>query len=318
METRTNINMNNVQWGLAIIILLISLSFIFPPEYLVTLQVSRYAIHWMFICLVMGIIFMFMNHEKLLFISFFSAGILALFLLYSYNSSINLANKALKDSISIEFVNPSLSTVDLDSTYLLIISENPDILILEEITPEWKWLTEELKKFFSSYVILNRVDPYGKAIFSKFAFNRIDTLDPINNPVIIANTSLMDSMKVQISVANSLPAVTRKDIQKLNDRLIEISNMISNSSTHHLFNANLNLVPWDKLIRDFKINTKLSSSRRDQSDGSTGSQIWKVLNAPMNEIYYSNELECSAFKEITDSKGNSIGLYGRYQLKEKK
>ena len=92
--------------------------------------------------------------------------------------------------------------------------------------------------------------------------------------------------------------------------------MINSIVSPHIISANFNLVPWDKQMRDFKLNTKLNSSRRDQNDGSNNSQIWNVLNVPMNEIFYSQELECAAFKEIVDFKGNSIGLYGKYQLKK--
>ncbi len=315
-EAKKNVALTNIEWAIAICILIISFIFIFPPEYLLTKQISRFAIQWMFICLALGIIFMFMDYEKLLFISFSSAGAIASFLLYSYNSSFNLAANSTEESLSIAFVNPSLSTDEIDSTQYKILKLDPDIIILDELSPDWKKLTLELNLKYSNSVVLNRIDPYGKAIFSKYEFIEIDTIDPTINPVLSIQTTLASKKKIQITVANSLPAVTKSDIKKLNIRLLELSTLINSISSPHILSANLNLVPWDKQMRDFKINTKLNSSRRDQSDGSTNTLIWNVLNVPMNEIFYSKELECAVFKEINDYKGNSIGLYGKYQLKK--
>lgn len=316
MDQKKTNAITNIQWSIAICIILISCVFLFPPEYLLANQISRYAIHWMFLCLMLGIMFMFMDWEKLLFISFSCAGLLASFLLYSYNSSISLASDSSNESLSIAFVNPSLSTDDFDQTYKLIISQNPDVLIVEEVTPEWRWLMEELKERFGNNVVLNRVDPFGKAIFSKFELNEIDTFDQNGNPILSLKVKFRDQKNLHIAVANSLPAVTKSDLKKLNSRLLELSTIINAIKSAHILSANLNLVPWESQLREFKVNTSLTSSRRDQNDGSSNTQIWNILNVPMNEIYFSEELECSAFKEIIDSRNNSIGLFGRYQYKK--
>ncbi|NOT37486.1 MAG: endonuclease/exonuclease/phosphatase family protein [Saprospiraceae bacterium] len=317
MEHKQTAAITNLQWSIAICIILISCIFLFPPEYLLAKQISRYALLWMFLCLILGIGFMFLDWEKLLFISFTCAGLIASFLLYSYNSAINFANNSTQESLSMVFVNPSLSTDDFDNTYKVIVEQNPDVLIIEEVTPEWRWLMVELKEKFENYVELNRVDPFGKAIFSKYKFNRIDTVDADNNPILSVRINLSEQKEILISVANFLPAVTKTDLRKLNSRLLELSTIINSLEVPHILSANLNLVPWDRQIREFKVNTKMSSSRRDQIDGSSNTQIWNILNVPMNEIYYSENLECSGFKEINDTKNNSIGLFGRYQFKIK-
>ncbi|MEP7194951.1 MAG: endonuclease/exonuclease/phosphatase family protein [Saprospiraceae bacterium] len=315
MKINTSNLDSNLQWSVAICLILVTCIFIFPPEYLLAKQFSKYAVHWMFLCLIIGIACMFLNLENLLFTSFGCSGILATLLLYSYNSSINLADEKIKESISIEFINPTISTDDFDKTFSLLLRQDPDVLVLEEVTPEWRWITEELSEKYKFSVVLSRVDPFGKAIFSKFKFEQIDTLEYKNNPIIIANARVNDNKIIQISAANALPSITMTDFNKLNLYLEKLSKVILSNKLPLILSANFNLVPWSKELRDFKLQTDLNSSRRDNNDGSALKTIWSFFNIPKNEIFYSKELECSEFKEIYDSNLNTIGLFGRYQFK---
>ena len=307
---------SSINWPIAIFIILVSCVFIFPPEYLLAKQISKYAIHWMFICLGLGVIFMFLNLEKLLYTAFICCGILASFLLYSYNTSINHALNKNDESITVEFINPSLSTVIYDSTLSLLKRRNTDIIILEEMTPEWNRLLDTLKEIYPYSVIMNRVDPFGKAIFSKFKLESIDTITLFSNPIILANINLKNNKKMYITVVNSLPAVTMTDFKRLNNLLNQLSKVLLSLNSSLILAANLNIVPWAKEMREFKLETKLNSSRRDNSDGSFKNNLWDIFNIPKNEIFYSEDLECSDFDEITDSNLNPIGLFARYQFKK--
>lgn len=317
MSQNREIIESNVQWSIAILIILISCIFIFPPEYLLAKQISKFAVHWMFICLGLGVIFMFMNLEKLLYTSFICSGLLSFLLLYSYNSSFNHAAKQQKEALTVAFINPSWSTSNEFDTKNVILNQNADVLLLEEITPEWQEILDSLKMIYPYHAIVNRVDPFGKAIFSKLAIESIDTLKIQNKPVLIANTVLSENHKIYISVVNELPSITMSDFKKINNLLNELARIFSNLNESIILGANLNLVLSSREIRNFRIKTNLMPSRRDNNDGRYDNSFWSIFNTPKNEIFFSDQLECTEFQEISDVNDKPIGLLGRYQIKKK-
>ncbi len=307
-------SVSGYQWPIAVCIILISCIFLFTPEYLLAKEISKFAIQWMFICLGLGIVFMFMDLEKLLYTSFICAGILAGFLLYSYNTSINHAFTTDEQSFRVSFVNPSLSTSNHEETSENISSTNADIIILEEVTPEWDMLIEKLRLKYKYSVILKRADLFGKAIFSNRELYNIDTLQVSNNLIILSKMKFSNNNELVLAVVNASPSRTMQEFNKLEALLQNLSQIINNLGTSIILGANLNVVPWDKSIRKFKLDTDLNSSRRYNNDGSMEKDIWSLFNIPKNEIFYSKDIECTKFQEINDNNSNPIGLIARYQF----
>ncbi len=317
MNSNRDIIDSNVQWTMAIVIILINCLFIFPPEYLLAKQISKYAVHWMFICLGLGIIFMFMNLEKLLYTSFISSGLIAFLLLYSYNSSFSHATRQQKEAITVAFINPTWSTSNEFETRNVILGLSADVILLEEVTPEWHEILDSLSIKYPYHSIVKRIDPYGKAIFSKLKIESIDTLKIQNKPILIANAILSENQKLYIAIVNELPSITMSDFKKINFLLDELARIFTHLGKSIILGANLNLVLSSRELRDFRIKTNLTPSRRDNNDGRYDNSFWSIFNTPKNEIFYSEQLECTEFQELTDNNLKPIGLVGRYQIKKK-
>ncbi|MBK7693522.1 MAG: hypothetical protein IPI30_04130 [Saprospiraceae bacterium] len=88
--------------------------------------------------------------------------ILALFLQLSFNTSIKFASENSDLSISVLFANPSLSTDDRDNTFRILDSIQADLVIFEEVTPEWRELTYLFVKNYPSNITIFRIDPMGQ------------------------------------------------------------------------------------------------------------------------------------------------------------
>jgi endonuclease/exonuclease/phosphatase (EEP) superfamily protein YafD len=295
-------------------ILGISTLFLFPPEYLFVKQIAKYATYWMFGCLVIGIIFMFLDINWILYIAFGCAGFLALFLHLSFNTSIKFASENTDLSISVLFANPSLSTDDRNNTFRILDSIQADLVIFEELTPEWRDLMDFFVKNYPSNIMIVRIDPLGKGIFSKKPILKSDTISIFNNPVVLAHLKNSENQDFIVGICNSTPPFTLHDYNKLNSFLDTLSRALNQSPLPKILATNLNIEPWSRELREFRNETNLTSSRRQNNEGLNNKTLLSVFNAPNGEIIFSKDFECSYFNVITDSNANPIGILGKYQF----
>ena len=304
-----------VFWSLTIILCAMSLSFILPLPLLIAKQFRAYAIPWMFVCLGLAMIFLIISQKKLMYVAIACCAAMALFLLNSFNTNIKLANHDNLHSISIAFINPSISNGHIQQIIQQIQFTQADLVVVEEFTPEWMELGEWLSSNYSFSMKEMRIDPLGKAIFSKFNFTDQNIYKILQNPVLSIGlvSSANDSFKIFAS--NSLPPVTMNGYQKLKIYLDSLAHTINSFYGPRVLCADLNIVPWSSELLQFKSNTDFNSSRRDNTQGLIQNSLFGIFNTPKNEIMYSKNLECSWFQVMEDGDKNPFGIFGRYQLK---
>lgn len=307
-----SINKSSIQWIAIILICLITLLFVLPFDFILIKKISPYAIYWMYFCLFFGISCLMFNLTHLLYVSFSCCGIIALFLLTSFNSSIRFSNEESFNSVSIVFINPTLGNEDLTSNVFLFQQLNPDIICIEELTPDWVDFGLKNKTKYPYQTTLLRVDPLGKGIYSKLPFIHVDTLNYQNKPILLCTIQNENKDSVCIGVCNTPPPLTLRDFQRLTIYLDSFAIYLQKRPKLQLIATNLNIVPWSSEFRRFKTNSNLFSSRRDNNEGINSS----FFSIPNNEILFSNLVECTSFSVIQDSKNKTIGIFGKYQFKK--
>ncbi len=302
-----------MQWIIISIILLITAMFLFPPGFLVAHTFSEYAIHWMLFCLLVGVISLFLGSEKLMYSCFFSSGIIAFFLMNSFNTDLKIANLNSPAAISLMLVNLNLSSDSIPQCLNTIYETDPDIIVLEELLPEHVSQLQSTRLHYPYQSMLPRVDALGKAVLSKFPFYDEFSFGIFGNPILNLGLTnkLLDSFN--ILVANTPAPSNGNTLYQLNTYLDSLGSKINQERSNVILAANFNRVPWSREIRNFKLKSILNSSRRDNNEGISGTKTFSILNTPNSEIFYSKSLECSYFKVILDSEGHELGLYGRYQ-----
>lgn len=303
----------SMQWILVGFIIAISLLFLFPPDLLLAKQFSGYAVHWMVFCLALGIVALFTGNEKFLYTGFLASGLIAFFLMNSFNTDLRLARFNDANSITLAFANLTLAADEAGRSMQSVYDKDADVVIIEELTPDQVSLLQRMKARYPYQYMLPRIDPLGKAVLSKLSFQSDSIYEMVGNSVLrllVVNES-RDSFN--IVVTNCLPPLTMSSYQNLNYFLDTLASQIRNEIPNALVTANFNLVPWSRELRNFRMKAELNSSRRDNAEGSPNVKALGILSAPNNEIFYSRSLECSMFHIINDSKSNQLGLFGRYQ-----
>lgn len=304
---------------LTVVISVICMSslFLLPIDILIAKQISNYAIHWMFICLMGGIGALFFGREMIMYTCFICAGVLSYLLMNSFNTNLKLPSDSNTFSIEVVFANLSLSTDNAAIALNSIMQEDADVVILEEFTPSVLNQLEQMKWSYPHRYVLPRMDPFGKAILSKHpVFGQTQEVTS-NIPYITFGVSHEGWDSFYFFVVNTPPPITMGSFRELNIFLDTLAMNIQKRNQKLLVAADFNLVPWSRELRNFKFNSGLVASRRDNTDASAGSNTIDLLNAANTEIYLSNLLECFSFNVIYDTKGNPIGISGKYQTKKR-
>ncbi|HEX5624710.1 MAG TPA: hypothetical protein VFX48_01735, partial [Saprospiraceae bacterium] len=308
---------DRLEWSLLVLVLLGAVFFLVPPDYFSLRQVSAYAIHWLFLCLCVGIAALFAGMDRLLYAAFGASAIMALFLMNAYNMDLRLARGNEPEGISLVFANLSLSEDGERNSLAGLNPYDADLLLFEECTPDAVPLFENLHSDYPHQLIMPRADPQGKAILSKFPFIERTSFTIAGHLVVQIGIRRFTGDSFRILIANALPPITMTAYQQLHNFLDSLSNHIRPEWTGTILAANFNVIPWSKEFRSFRLKTGMVGSRRDNQEGSTHASALDFFLAPYNEILFSGHLECSRFQVIADTKGNPFGLYGRYQFKKR-
>ncbi|MBV6472552.1 MAG: hypothetical protein JPMHGGIA_00809 [Saprospiraceae bacterium] len=303
------------QWASVVMIIAVSIAFLFPPDLLIAKLFSSYAVHWMLFCLLVGIVSLFMGYERLLYTCFICTGVLAFYLMNSFNTDLKFSKLSRLNSIQVLFANPTLSNDRLNETIKRLLSQDADLIVLEEFTPEGIEVATQGRSDYPHQYLLPRADTQGKGVLSRLPLDGARQREWMGNIVVEFGVTLPGSDTLHVCISTHLPPITMDGYRKLGSFLDTLAGELSRHTSRQLLVANFNLVPWSRELRNFRRLSGLKASRRDNADAGQANSPIDILNAPNLELMFSNDLECTGYSTVVDSSGKTIGLVGRYQHK---
>lgn len=307
----------SVQLTLATLIVSITLLCVFTPDVFVLKQGANFTVQFMFVFLLMGMFFMVFSSKKLMYLSLAASGLLALYLKSLTDQDLRFPSVNENPAISVAHLDLSLAE-DLETTMYSLWSSDVDVLSFQEYTPYWDGLLPKKLETRYPYQIRNtRIDPYGMAIFSKYPICTVDTLEFTSfeqSPSLRASIMLGDSNQVHVVSSRTMPAVNDEAYDLIRDYFDLVGEYITNLKGPVITLGDYSLPSWSEEIKAFKRLTALRDSRRDIVQSRPGKQIF-LFDIPIDHIFYSREIECTAFGVISDSTSTHLGLRGSYQLR---
>ncbi|MEE9440120.1 MAG: endonuclease/exonuclease/phosphatase family protein [Saprospiraceae bacterium] len=281
---------------------------IFSPNISYIRMVTEYSVHILLGILALSMIALVFDRKKIMFAGLACTAALCIFLKNASNTSMKLPKINTKANMKIAHVNLSNITFGLDQVKAILERENIDVLSLQELTPDW---SPVLKNEF----ILNfpyqrsevRIDPYGMAIISKIPFIISDTFMVDGIPNIIIKVEKNGEL-FQVVSSYLTPALDNKGLIAASKQLRVLGDKINNLVEPVIALGDYNMVYWANEIKDFRKGSNMKNSRRDISPSNS--------RVPYDHIFFSDNLECTQFKELRDSSNNYIGIVGSYQLKK--
>lgn len=299
---------NILQTTLSTLLFVGTLAVLLAPQVPLIRKVSEYSVHIMLGMLVFSIFSMIVGKTKVMFVGLACTAALCIFLKNASHHTLKLPEANTEPKINIAHINLGNVTYGFNAIIEILNDENIDIVSFQEYTPYWKnILYDELDDKFPYSALEVRIDPYGLAIYSKMPFAAADTFlcQGIPNMSVVVNK---DSKYFQVISTYLTPALDNKSLSVAAQQLNVLANKINETNIPLIALGEYNMVYWTNEIRGFRAKTNLENSRRGLVEGN--------LRVPYDHIFFSDELECTQFKELKDQTQNYIGIMGTYQLKK--
>jgi len=300
---KTILSHNITQFITTVIILLSAYIIIYPPKIEILERTSEYAPILMFGMLFLSFVFIIFNQKRLMFISMMATAFIAFYLKVSSNDNLILPQQNQLPSIKVAHFN--LSSVSKDDLEIekILMQVDADVVTFQEFTPDWErpLATMLMLNYPHSYKMM-RADPFGIAVFSKKSFKNIETFKYNNIPnltlTVDNNMQDIDIISAYIPLFYPGPNLNREN------HLNAVTEQIQQSENPVIVLGDYSRVYWQSEMIRFRNINKLNNSRRSTALSSPN---------PYDHIFYTEELECIQFDEITEMEQNHIGITGTYQ-----
>jgi endonuclease/exonuclease/phosphatase (EEP) superfamily protein YafD len=288
----------------------IALATMFPPDNALLRFGSKHAVPIMFAYFVGSIALMILKQKRLMMVSFACCAMLCLHLRSAIGDTekdrFEYAKPTAEARLDILQFNTSATDGDYEANINHVLAQNPDIIAVQEVTPDWhQALNSLLEEKYPHSRSFRRIDFYGLAIFSKRPFSRIDTFEIDKIPNIICSVQI-DSLHPDVFFVLSHAPPPSDGYTSIRSFLDKIALRIQNISAPLCTVGEYHVVPWSSELQRFRQSTHLTEGRRKY-----------IPNAPTptDYILYSKQFNCLNFSTFNDTLGLPIGVQGSYQFR---
>lgn len=295
-----------LQYAISFLLIGITLVAIFTPVNGTAKVLTDYTNLLMLGMLGMGFLGLFWGQKKVMVSGLACCAALCLFLKGASNNHLVLPIENEEANISVAHFNVS-NVQDIDHLFQLIRDVDADILSFQELTPDWNHLLQDsLINLYPHHLSLVRIDPYGMALYSKSAYESMDTFLFDGKPNLDAELTIQDQ-KIHIVGSYVIPGNSSKTKDHTRAHLDKICRFIQEKKSSVIALGDYNMVYWANEISKFKSKAKVQHSRRDVAESR--------MMPPYDHIFYTSDMECTKFENIADLEENHIGIVGTYQLR---
>ncbi len=284
--------------------LCLSLVIIAGPEVIFVRQLSEYAVHIMLFLFFLGFIFLFLSRSKPMFISFAACAALCVFIKNESNTDFLAPKENRSQKVRVAHIN--LSNID-DENLLneLINKDNYDLISFQEFTPEWRGiLGQNLGVKFPYNKEFLRLDPHGKAIYSKYPVEIIDTLNKTIGQDLVLSINKNQVNYTFISTY-LVPSLDNNSLNLAKLQMKNISQYIQSKLEKIIVMGDFNMVYWNQEIKQFRNATRLNNGRKDV--------IPVNLKQPYDQVFYTANLQCIGVKDILMNSKQRVGIHATFQ-----
>lgn len=171
-----------------------------------------------------------------------------------------------------------------------IRAEDPEIVVLEEVTASWMRVLSGLTNRLPYRVASPRADNFGVALFSKYPLltQNILFLGEAQVPTILASVK-MDDRVLEIMATHPLPPVDGTRAALRNEQLDRIADCIKGRSPLLLL-GDLNVTPWSPYFQRFIEQSGLHDSARGFGFQPSWPTHFSLLGIPIDHCLHSREI----------------------------
>ncbi len=195
-------------------------------------------------------------------------------------------------SLTLASINLWSRNDDSEAVLALLAAERPDVVVLQELTPDWASATAGLAADYPYRVLRARPDNFGLALLSRYPIvhQRVIELAGEAEPAILATLQLGTE---QLDVLGVHP-VTPKSAElarRRNRQLAAIGELAAASSRPLAVLGDFNATPWSPHFRRLLEETQLRSAARGRGLDFTWPTFMPLLGIPIDHCLVSDQVK---------------------------
>jgi len=150
-----------------------------------------------------------------------------------------------------------------DRLIALVELEQPDLVFLQEVTPEWLAGTKPLLEDYPYTYSEPSAGNFGIAVFSRIPFTKVGHVDspPLAYPTLVATITIDDEPLTIVSSHPTIP-IGRPLYAARNEQLQSLAELVHGIAGEAVLLGDFNASIWDRHFRQLEASTRLRNVRR--------------------------------------------------------
>lgn len=204
--------------------------------------------------------------------------------------------------VKLLLANVNSANADYAALVGLARAESPDIVVLQEATPQWAAATAALRETLPHAHVEARPDTFGIVVYSRFPLERAETvhLGAARVPAVVARVRAGGAAFTLVTahVYPPLPGL----YEGRNEQLEDLAALARRAERPVLLAGDLNASPWSPYFRKFERASGLRNARRGFGVLPTWPTYRPALYVPIDHCLVSPEIRVTRF-----STGAAVG-----------
>ena len=176
---------------------------------------------------------------------------------------------------------------DYDRILRLIREESPDVVVLQELSPEWRDALTAMNASYPYSAANSPSDRFGIGIWSKFPLtSRILPASAAGRTSVEAGIVFPEE-KLTLVVTHPVPPMGSSATRLRNEQLFSIARHVSRLSGKTMVLADLNATPWSHGFREFERLSGLKDASRSAGLTTTWPSILPGMRIPLDHCLTS-------------------------------
>ena len=208
-----------------------------------------------------------------------------------------VAHSPVADSdIRILHANILVSNDSSDRFFMAVTKADPDIVVMQEATPEWLSSLGSLDSIYPYKLVESRNDPFGIALYSKYPFESsvVNAAEPFGFPQIIA-TAVIDEKRLHILSAHPANPVGASNASGRNLQLDGLAELAARTPSPLVVIGDLNITMWAHHYRLFEDKSGLRNARLGFGIKPTWPLFLPFAMIPIDQCLVSDDIEVTDF-----------------------
>lgn len=173
----------------------------------------------------------------------------------------------------------------------LISTEQPDLVVLQEITPEWAKSLQHLVADYPHHLVEPRDGSFGIALFSRYPMISAVSIDSgsLTRPTLVATVGIAG---VEITVVGTHPTVplAQRNYEARNAQLERIGKLLQNTQNPRILIGDLNTSMWDLHYGPLENRTWLRNARKGFGVVPTWPTFLPFAMIPIDHVLVSEDI----------------------------